>query len=55
MSMSENIAVIPRLKLFTYEASHYSYLLAPVVIYFYAKALFEGRAHGRAFSCPCLW
>jgi hypothetical protein len=40
MSMSEGIRVIPRLKLFTYEASHYSYLLAPLVIYFYGKALF---------------
>ncbi len=39
MSMSEGIRVIPRLKLFTYEASHYSYLLAPLVIWFLAKAL----------------
>jgi len=39
ISMSEGIGLIPRLKLFTYEASHYSYLLAPVVIFFYAKAL----------------
>jgi hypothetical protein len=40
MSMSEGIGLIPRLKMFTYEASHYSYLLAPVAIFCYAKALF---------------
>lgn len=39
MSMSPNIKVIPRLKLFTYEASHYGYLIAPLVIYFYCKAM----------------
>ena len=43
MSMSEGMRIIPRLKLFTYEASHYSYLLAPLVIYFYVKAM-VGRA-----------
>lgn len=42
MSMSEGIRVIPRLKLFTYEASHYSYLIAPLVIYFFVKALWDG-------------
>ncbi len=31
---------VPRLKLFTEEASHYSYLLAPVAIYFYSRAIF---------------
>jgi hypothetical protein len=41
--MTDNMKVIPRLKLFTYEASHYSYLLAPLVIYYYSKALF-GKA-----------
>ena len=39
MSMSEGIRIIPRLKLFTYEASHYSYMLAPLAIYFYGKAM----------------
>jgi hypothetical protein len=42
MSMSEGIKVIPRLKLFTYEASHYSYMLAPLFIYFSVKALWYG-------------
>lgn len=32
--------VVPRLKLFTEEASHYSYLLAPIAIYFYSKIVF---------------
>lgn len=40
MSMSENVRIIARLKLFTSEASHYSYLIAPVFLYFYCKALF---------------
>lgn len=44
MSMSEGIRIIPRLKLFTYEASHYSYLLAPLFIYFAAAMLFRQRA-----------
>jgi hypothetical protein len=44
MAMTDNMRVIPRLRLFTYEASHYSYLLAPVVIFFYGKALFTGIA-----------
>ena len=30
----------PRLKLFTEEASHYSFLLAPVAIYFYSRIIF---------------
>jgi hypothetical protein len=38
--ISANIATIPRLKLFVEEASHYSYWMAPIVIYFYCKALF---------------
>lgn len=43
MSMSDNIRVLPRLKLFCYEASHYSYLLVPVVIYCYGKLLFTAE------------
>lgn len=42
MSMSDNIRVLPRLKLFCYEASHYSYLLVPVVIYYYGRLMFTG-------------
>jgi len=38
--ISDNIAEIPRLKLFVEEASHYSYWLAPIAIYFYCKVLF---------------
>ena len=38
--ISDNIKPIPRLKLFTSEASHYSFILAPVAIYFYSRALF---------------
>lgn len=38
--ISSNIPVIPRLKLFTLEASHYSFWLAPVLIYFYSKTIF---------------
>jgi len=40
MSMSENIKPIPRLKLFTSEASHYSFLWSLPVIYFIARILF---------------
>jgi len=32
--------IFPRLKLFTEEASHYSFLIAPIVIYFYSRVLF---------------
>ena len=32
--------IFPRLKLFTEEASHYSFLLAPISIYFYSRVLF---------------
>jgi len=35
-----NGIVIPRLKLFTSEASHYSLWLAPIAIYFYTVAIF---------------
>jgi len=38
--ISENIPSIPRLKLFTLEASHYSFILAPLVIYFFSRAVF---------------
>lgn len=39
--ISPNIKhIIPRLKLFTLEASHYSFCLAPVVIYFWCRVLF---------------
>jgi len=41
MSMSDQIRVIARLKLFTSEASHYSYLIAPLFIFYYCKALFQ--------------
>jgi len=39
-AITDNIGVIPRLKLFTPEASHYSFLLAPLAIYFFSRALF---------------
>jgi hypothetical protein len=38
--ISRNIEPIPRLKLFTSEASHYSFLLAPVAIFFFCRILF---------------
>jgi hypothetical protein len=41
MSMSDSIRVLPRLKLFTYEASHYGYLIAPLFIFYCSKTLFE--------------
>ena len=37
--ISDNIQPIPRLKLFTTEASYYSFLLAPLVIYFCAGSM----------------
>jgi hypothetical protein len=43
-AMSDNMRVIPRLKMFTYEASHYSYLIAPLVIFYYSRALFGDTA-----------
>lgn len=41
MSMSEGIRALPRLKLFTYEASHYSYLLSPVFLFFCTQCFFR--------------
>ena len=38
--ISRGIENIPRLKLFTAEASHYSFWLAPISIYFFARMLF---------------
>ena len=38
--ISKNIENLPRLKLFTPEASHYSFLLAPICIYFLSRMLF---------------
>lgn len=38
--ISEGVSNLPRLKLFTLEASHYSFLLAPIAIYFYSRVLF---------------
>jgi hypothetical protein len=38
--ISDNIQPIPRLKLFMSEASHYSFLFAPVAIYFYSRVMF---------------
>jgi len=38
--VSRGIVALPRLKLFTSEASHYSFLLAPIAIYFYSRVLF---------------
>ena len=40
MSISENIEPMPRLKMFTSEASHYSFLWALPAIYFYSRILF---------------
>ena len=37
--ISPVIGGVPRLKMFTYEASYYSLLLAPIAIYYYLKAL----------------
>lgn len=40
MSVSQDIEPFPRLKLLASEASHYSYLLAPLIIYFLSRILF---------------
>jgi hypothetical protein len=40
MSISKNIEPMPRLKMFTSEASHYSYLWALPAIYFFSRVLF---------------
>lgn len=40
MSISENIAPMPRLKMFTSEASHYSFLWTLPAIYFYSRIIF---------------
>lgn len=41
MSISEGIEAMPRLKLFTPEASHYSLAIAPLFIYFSIRCLFN--------------
>lgn len=40
ISISENIEVIPRLKLFTPEASHYAFIITPLFIYFMCRWIF---------------
>src|SRR5690606_2869710 len=40
MSISEDIEAIPRLKLFTPEASHYSLIISPIFIYFFIRCVF---------------
>lgn len=39
--ISPDLPIIPRLKMLTYEASYYSLLLVPVVIYYFFKLIFE--------------
>jgi hypothetical protein len=41
--ITTGVEKIYRLKLFTYEASYYSFLLAPIAIYFYLKILLFGK------------
>ncbi|TAN13205.1 MAG: O-antigen ligase domain-containing protein [Chitinophagaceae bacterium] len=43
--ISPGAASFPRLKLFTYEASYYSLLFAPVAVYFYLKLLLFKTKH----------
>jgi len=38
--ITPDIPVVPRLKLFASEASHYSFWLAPIALYFYSRKLF---------------
>ncbi|MBS1774406.1 MAG: hypothetical protein JST82_16230 [Bacteroidetes bacterium] len=40
LPISEHLDNLPRLKLFTSEASHYSLLFCPLAIYFYSRMLF---------------
>jgi len=39
MSISEGLPVIPRLKMFTYEASYYSLIIIPVFAYYFLKQM----------------
>lgn len=43
--ISPGTGSVPRLKLFTYEASYYSLLLAPIAIYFYLRLLLLNNRH----------
>lgn len=44
MSISEGLPIIPRLKMFTYEASYYSFIMVPLFAYYYLnKVLLRGR------------
>src|SRR5690606_20734904 len=44
MSISENIQPMPRLKMFTSEASHYSFLWALFFLYFIVRMLFSNTS-----------
>lgn len=37
MSMSEGLPTIPRLKMLTYEASYYSFIIVPLFVYYFLK------------------
>lgn len=43
--ISPGVGTVPRLKMFTYEASYYALLLAPLCIYFYLRLLLHQEKH----------
>jgi len=49
LAISEGIAVFPRLKMFTYEASYYSLLIVPVFCYYFLRKVLLNGNWGLAF------
>jgi len=43
--ITQGLAIIPRLKLFTYEASYYSLLMMPVFLYFLMRVFYQLEKH----------
>jgi hypothetical protein len=52
--ISPGVPVVPRLKMFTYEASYYSFIIAPVFIYYLLGMIIKKNRMGILFFSLCL-
>lgn len=49
ISMSEGLPIIPRLKMFTYEASYYSFIIVPLFVYYFLRSMLLQQKTGILF------
>lgn len=45
VALTKGLELIPRLKLFTYEASYYSLIMMPVFLYFFLRVIYDKEKH----------